>query len=489
MSTIDELKKVRIEKLTSLQKLGLLAYPAKTKRTHSIAQALKDFSKISKSKKEIILAGRLLAMRGHGGATFLDIQDGEGKIQGLIKEDKLGEKGCKFFINHFDIGDFVEIKGVLIKTKRGEQTIEATDYAMLAKSLLPLPEKWHGLQDVEEKLRKRYLDILFNPEVKEMIQKRATFWNSMREFLMEKGFLEVETPVLEVTAGGADARPFMTHHNALDMDLYLRISTGELWQKKLMVAGFEKTFEIGRQFRNEGMDAEHLQDYTQMEFYWAYADYEKGMELVEGLYKFVIKKTFGTLKFKIRGFDVDFGKKWEKYDYQTIINKYTKINVFEATLQEIEKELIRLGVTYDKKGFNRTRAIDNIWKYCRKNLSGPGFLINLPTDVLPLAKRDEKNPKIVQAFQVILAGSENGKGYSELNDPLDQTERFTEQQKLREKGDEEAQMFDKDFVEALEYGMPPTCGFGLSERLFSFLMDKPARETQIFPLMKPKERS
>src|SRR3989344_3473754 len=487
MSTIDELKKVRIEKLNSLQKLGLLAYPAKTKRTHTIAEALKNFSKISKSKKEIILTGRLLAMRGHGGATFLDIQDGEGKIQGLIKEDKLGEKGCKFFINHFDIGDFVEIKGVLIKTKRGEQTIEATDYAMLAKSLLPLPEKWHGLQDVEEKLRKRYLDILFNPEVKEMIQKRATFWNSMREFLMEKGFLEVETPVLEVTAGGADARPFMTHHNALDMDLYLRISTGELWQKKLIVAGFEKTFEIGRQFRNEGMDAEHLQDYTQMEFYWAYADYKEGMKLTEELYKYIIKKTFGTLKFKIKDFNIDFGKKWEIYDYRTIVNKYAKIDVFEASVSEMEKQLVKLGITYDKKGFNKTRAIDNLFKYCRKNLAGPGFLINLPIDVSPLAKRDEKNPKIAQRFQVIVAGSELGNGYSELNNPLDQEERFKEQEKLRKEGDQEAQMFDHDFVEALEYGMPPTCGFGISERLFSFLMNKPIRECQIFPLMRPKQ--
>ncbi len=486
MSTIDELKKVRLHKLKSLQDSGLLAYPAKTKKTHSIAEALRDFTKLAKSGAELYLVGRIMALRGHGGATFLDIQDGEGKIQGLIKEDKLGEKGYKFFIDHFDIGDFIEIKGVLIETKRGEKTIEAEDYKMLAKSLLPLPEKWHGLQDIEERLRKRYLDILFNPEVKEMIKKRAVFWNSIREFLVEREFLEVETPILEITTGGADAKAFETHHNALNLNLYLRISTGELWQKKLMVAGFEKTFEIGRQFRNEGMDAEHLQDYTQMEFYWAYADYEMGMELVEELYKYIIKKTFGTLKFKIKGFDVDFSKKWEKYDYQTIINKYAKIDIFESSLPEMEKQLQKLGITYDKNGFNKTRAIDNLWKYCRKNLAGPGFLINQPIDVSPLAKRDEKNPKIAQKFQVILAGSEMGNGYSELNDPIDQAERFKEQQKLREKGDEEAQMFDKDFVESLEYGMPPTCGFGLSERLFAFLMDKPMRETQIFPLMRPK---
>src|SRR3989338_8992473 len=470
MSTIDELKKVRLEKLKSLQDAGLLAYPATTKRTHSIKEALAQFLKISKSKKparnaahsatggEIVLVGRIMALRGHGGVTFLDINDGSERIQGLIKEDKLGPKGYKFFIDHFDIGDFIEVKGILFKTKRGEQTIEVQDYKMLSKSLLPLPEKWHGLQDEEEKLRKRYLDILFNPEVKEMIKKRAVFWNSMRQFLMEKGFLEVETPVLENTTGGADARPFVTHHNALDLDVYLRISAGELWQKKLMVAGFEKTFEIGRIFRNEGMSAEHLQDYTQMECYWAYADYQQGMAFTEEMYKYVIEKTFGTLKFNIKGFDIDFGGKWEKYDYVSTISKYTKVNIMEASLPEMEKALQKLKIDYDKNGFNRTRAIDNLWKYCRKNIAGPGFLINVPVVMEPLAKRMVKNPDLVERFQVIIAGSENGKGFSELNDPIDQAGRFAEQQKLREMVDGEAQMFDKDYVEALEYGMPPTFG-------------------------------
>src|SRR3989339_2182774 len=503
MSTIEELRKVRLGKLKALEHAGILPYPAKTKRTHRICEALENFDKLSipdkdGSLQEIVLAGRIMAQRGHGGATFLDIKDGSRStsgvdhIQVIIKEDKVGPAGYKFFIDNFDIADFVEIKGTLFITKRGEKTIEAEDYKMLSKALLPLPEKWHGLQDVEECLRKRYLDIMFNPEVKEMVKKRAIFWNSIREFLMKKGFLEVETPVLETTPGGADARPFKTHHNALDMDVYLRISMGELWQKQLMVAGFEKTFEIGRQFRNEGMDSEHLQDYTQMEFYWAYADYEQGMKLVEEMYKYIAKKTFGKLKFKIRGFDVDFGKKWEKYDYQSTIAKYTGINLDQASLPEIEKTLNKLSIDYDKKGFNKTRAIDNLWKHCRKNISGPGFLINVPIIMEPLAKRmparagGEKSDK-VQRFQVIIAGSENGKGYSELNDPIDQAERFKEQQKLRDAGDQEAQRYDKDFIEALEHGMPPTCGFGVSERLFSFLIDKPGRECQIFPLMRPKQ--
>lgn len=484
----EDIRKIRLRKLEQIIKSGINPYPEKTEKTHQIGEALDNFKKLSSLKKELVLAGRIKSQRGHGGLVFLDIEDGTGKIQGFLKKDGLGEKKYRFFIDNFDVGDFVELKGVLFETKKGEKTIEVQDFKILAKSLLPLPEKWHGLQDIEERLRKRYLDVLFNLEVKEMILKRNIFWNSIREFLVKKGFLEVETPVLEVTTGGADARPFITHHNALNLDVYLRISMGELWQKRLMVAGFEKVFELGRQFRNEGMDAEHLQDYTQMEFYWAYAGCKEGMELVEEMYKYVAEKTFGTLKFKIKDFDIDLSKKWEKYDYGKIVKKETGIDVLSASLAEMESALKKLGIEYEKKGFNKTRAMDNLWKYCRKNISGPGFLINTPVEVSPLAKRNEKNPKIALKFQVILAGSENGNGYSELNDPIDQSERFKQQQDLRDKGDQEAQMFDAGFIEALEYGMPPTCGFGVSERLFAFLMDKPMRECQIFPLMRPKEK-
>ena len=359
-------------------------------------------------------------------------------------------------------------------------------WKLLTKTLRPLPDKWHGIADEEEKLRKRYLDILFNPEVKEIFIKRAKFWQAIRDFLNKKNFLEVETPVLENTTGGGDARPFVTHHNALNLDVYLRISMGELWQKSLMAAGFEKTFEIGRQFRNEGMDAEHLQDYTQMEFYWAYADYKMGMTLVQELYKYAAQKTFGTLKFKIKGFDIDLDKTWETYDYRETVKKHTGIDILKTDLKQIEKKLKELNIKYDKNGFNETRAIDNLWKYCRKLIAGPGFLVGLPVAVSPLAKRDETVPELTQRFQVIIAGSELGNGYSELNDPVDQAERFKEQVKLKEAGDEEAQMFDHEFVEALEYGMPPTCGFGMSERVFAFLMNKSMRECQIFPLMKPR---
>ena len=298
--------------------------------------------------------------------------------------------------------------------------------------------------------------------------------------------MEVETPVLENSAGGASATPFKTHHNALNLDVFLRISMGELWQKKLMVAGYEKTFEIGRQFRNEGMDAEHLQDYTQMEFYWAYADYNMGMKLVEEMYKEVAKKTFGTLKFKSRGYDLDLGKKWVVYDYESVIKKNTGIDIYKASEKEIKLKLKELGVEHDPK-MSKWRLVDSLWKYCRKKLAGPGFLTGQPVEVSPLAKRNPKDTKKVEQFQVIIAGTEIGNGYSELNDPLDQESRFKEQSKMKEAGDSDAQEHDYAFVEALKHGMPPTCGFGVSERLFAYLVDKPIRETVIFPLMKPEK--
>ena len=481
---INKLKQARLDKLKRIKKAEIDPYPAKCERTHSIEKVLKDFDKISALEEKIVLAGRIMAIRGHGGSTFVNLEDGSGKVQIYFKKDELGDRKYQFLEN-FDLGDFIQIKGSLFITKRGEKTLLAQDYKILTKSLSPLPEKWHGLKDEEERLRKRYLDILFNSELKEVFIKKSIFWNSIREFMNAKGFLEVETPVLENTPGGADAKPFITHHNALDIDVYLRISAGELWQKRLMVAGFEKTFEIGRIFRNEGMDTEHLQDYTQIEFYWAYADYEMAMELVKEMYCYAAEKTFGTLEFKIKDFDIDLGKEWERYDYREEIQKFTGVDILKTDLNEIRKKLNELKVEYEKN-LNLARGIDNLWKYCRRKIAGPGFLVNIPVIVSPLAKKLEDNPELAQRFQPIIAGSEIGNGYSELNDPLDQAERFKEQMKLREAGDEEAQMMDEEFIKALEYGMPPTAGFGVSERLFSFLMNKPIRECQTFPLMRPK---
>jgi lysyl-tRNA synthetase class 2 len=479
----------RLKKLKDLKDLGINPYPSRAERTHIISQVFDEFDGLEKTQKTITISGRLIKKREHGNLIFTSVMDESKNIQVAFSKKEIGDDKFKTFKKLIDIGDFIEISGYCFITKKEEKTIMAKDWKLLSKSLRPLPEKWHGIKSEEERLRKRYLDMIMNPEIKDMIIKKERFWNSVRDFLKNKGFLEVETPALETTPGGADAQPFSTHHNALGIDVYLRISMGELWQKKLMVGGLEKTFEIGRQFRNEGMDAEHLQDYTQMECYWAYADYEDGMRLVEELYKYVAQKTFNTLKFTINEFDVDLGKEWKRYDYQQTVKEYTGVDVLNTTEQEVRNKLDELGVKYDEDRFNLSRGVDSLWKYCRKQLAGPGFLVGVPKLISPLAKQDENNEELTQRFQPIIAGSEMGNGYSELNDPLDQAERFARQQRMREAGDEEAQMYDHGFVEALEYGMPPTCGFGMSERFFSFLMNKSSRETQIFPLMRPKNNN
>ncbi len=424
--------------------------------------------------------------RNMGKLIFATLQDSKGQIQIIFQKGETQEKSFELIKKLIDAGDFIGCEGTIMKTRAGEISVLVKKAEILSKSLLPLPEKFHGLKDEEEKLRKRYLDIIMNPEIKKLFILKSKFWQTVRSFLLEKGFLEVETPVLETSAGGAAATPFKTHHNALDIDVFLRISMGELWQKKLMVAGYEKTFEIGRQFRNEGMDMEHLQDYTQMEFYWAYADYKDGMKLVEELYKKLAKEVLGSLKFETHGYKVDLGKKWEIYDYEKTIKKYTKIDIYKADEKKIKKKLDELKVEYDAR-VSKWRLVDILWKYARKKLSGPGFLVNQPVEISPLAKRNPENDKKVSQFQVIIAGSELGNGYSELNDPLDQEERFKEQMKQKQEGDEESMEHDKAFIEALKYGMPPVCGFGFSERLFSYLMDRPIRDCVIFPLVKPEE--
>ncbi|MBU2025387.1 MAG: lysine--tRNA ligase [Patescibacteria group bacterium] len=473
------LRKERMEKLKRIREKGINPYPSLYFEKQDIKQVLKK-----KLKQKVRIAGRIMLFRDMGRITFMQIRDESATMQAVINKNEF-EGDYKFWIKNLDLGDFVGITGERFDTRKKEKSVLVKKIVLLAKAIRPLPDKHKALRNPEQRLRKRYLDILFNPEVQDMIYKREKFWQSIRDFMRERGFREVETPILENVCGGADANPFVTHHKARDMDLYLRISTGELWQKRLMVAGLEKTFEIGRQFRNEGMDPEHSQDYTQMEFYWAYADYKKGMELVRELYREVALKTFGTLKFKIKDFEVDLGDEWQTYDYTETVKKMTGINVLEVSPEEIRHKLESLGVEYEKNNFNLSRAVDNLWKYCRRKIAGPGFLINEPLIVSPLAKKTEDNPKLAERFHVILGGSELGNGYSELNDPIDQARRFLEQEKLREAGDQEAQMRDDEFVEALEYGMPPTCGFGLSERLFSFLMNKTIRECQIFPLMKP----
>lgn len=467
----------RLLKLKSIIDMGINPYPSTLKfKRENIKKSLASLG------KQVSVAGRLMSLRIHGNVVFADIVDESGKIQLFFQKKSLGEKFK--FLKFIDQGDFFEAKGKVIKTVAGEISIDVLDFQLLTKTINPLPSTWFGLKDEEDRYRKRYLDLLLNDDLKDIFRKKAVFWQSMREFLVEKGFLEVETPVLENTAGGADANPFITHHNALDIDLYLRISMGELWQKRLMVAGFEKTFEIGRQFRNEGISREHLQDYTQMEFYWAYANYNDSMKLVEEMYKYVAKKTFGKLKFEINGSLVDLAKPWKRIDYtQTILDK-TGVDIGQISDQDLRKELTKRKIKFEKND-DKGRLMDLLWKSIRKEVIGPVFLVGHPVEVSPLAKRMEANQDFVERYQVIIAGSEIGNGYSELNDPIDQEQRFEKQQELRDKGDEEAQMHDSDFVDALKYGMPPVTGFGVSERLFSFLANKSIRETVLFPLLRP----
>lgn len=484
MPTLEELRKTRIQKLENIKKAGIDPYPAESFRSHMVGEVLSQFIELSRSKAQIIVAGRLMSLRKHGGSTFGDLGESD-TIQLFFKKDILGDEKYQFFLDNFDIGDFVEVSGILIKTKVGEQTLEVQDFRILTKTLLPLPEKWHGLQDVEERFRKRYLDIIFNPSEKELFIKKSKFWQATRDFLSKEGGLEVETPALERVPGGADAEPFITHMNALNIDLYLRISP-ELHLKRLIVAGFEKVFEIGRIFRNEGIDKEHLQDYTQMEMYWAYTDYEKLMKLLEKLIKYVIKETLGTYVHSWNDMKVDWAGPWERIDYYKVFKKYTDIDLNDAAEKELKSYATENKIDIAKH-IGRGRLIDIIFKkMIRPYLVKPAFLILPPVDIEPLAKRWPKDPNRVERFQVIAGGTELGKGFSELNDPQDQKNRFKEQVKLGKAGDKEAQKMDEDFVEALEYGMPPTAGFGYSERLFAFLMNRPIRDIVFFPIMRPK---
>jgi len=476
MAPIDDLRKIRIQKLNHLKSSGVNPYPSKFERKQSCVEALKM------AGKSVAVAGRLRGLRGHGGSMFADLVDESGKIQLFFSQEIIGEEKYEL-LRLLDLGDFIGVSGEVFKTQAGEISIKVSEFTILAKSLLPLPEKWHGLVDIETRLRKRYVDLIMNPQIRQMFVKKSKFWQAVRKYLNEKGFLEVETPVLEETTGGADANPFSTHHQALDTNFYLRISL-ELPLKRLIVGGFEKVFEIGRVFRNEGIDAEHLQDYTMMEFYWAYADYNDLMNFLEDFYRYLVEGTTGSLKTIHEGKEIDWSKKWERFDFCELFEKMTRINLIKANSKELFKKAQEVKLVPEEK-LEKGRLIDLIYKkIVRPTLIQPCFLINLPVEISPLAKRKPENPSLTERLLILAGGTELGNGYSELSDPLDQRQRFEEQQKMREAGDNEAQMMDEDFVEALEYGMPPTAGFGMSERLFSFLTDKPIRECVFFPMMR-----
>ncbi len=428
------------------------------------------------------VAGRLVLWRRHGGASFATVRDQSGQIQLHFRRDTLGEDAYEI-VKLLDIGDFVGVAGQLFTTRTGELTVEAQELSPLTKALRPLPEKWHGLTDPEARIRRRHLAFITEPEAKDVLVQRAAFVRNIRAFLDREGFLEVATPALESVPGGADAEPFLTHHNALDTDFYLRISL-ELAHKRLVVGGFERVYEIGRVFRNEGLSREHLQDYDLLEFYWAYADLEALKRFVERFYTTVIQETFGTLQLSYEGETLDFSPPWPESDYFELFRNIgidlTKYETAESLLPVAEAH----GVADAESAIGRGRLIDMIYKKTiRPTLTRPQFLVNHPVDISPLAKRDPSDPSRVQRLQVMMAGSEVGNGFAELNDPLDQRERFEEQMRLRELGDREAQMLDEEFLEALEYGMPPTAGFGVSiERWFMYLVDKPSiRDVVAFP--------
>ncbi len=484
MSSLEEIRASRFLKLKKLQDAGINPYPAKVPRNISVAELKKDFRQYEKSGKETSIAGRIMAIRGQGAIIFAVIYDGTGKFQAIFKKDELEEKIFNLFVDTSDIGDFISVTGPAITSERGEPSVLVKSWTMAAKSLLPLPDKWYGLQDVEERHRKRYLDFLMNEELRALFEKKTKFWDVIRNFFKSRDFLEVETPTLELTTGGAEARPFRTHHNDFDLDLYLRISVGELWQKRLIAAGFLKTFEIGKVYRNEGTSVEHVQEFTNIEFYWAYADYKDGMNLVKELYRTIAQDVFGITKFTTRGHSFDLADEWIEIDYTDEIKKQTGLDIEKSNEDEIKNKLQEFGVSYE--GGGRERLTDTLWKYCRKNISGPAFVVNHPILVAPLAKKIP-NREVTQMFQPIIAGSEVGRGYSELNDPIDQRNRFEEPKKMLDAGDAEAMMPDLEFVEMLEHAMPPTCGFGFGERLFAFLADRPLRELQTFPLMRPRD--
>ena len=486
MSTLIEQRQVRLDKLAKLRELGINPFPAQCKKDFSNSEITDNLDKYQ--GKTASLTGRLMSIRDQGQLFFADLADQSGRIQIFIKKADLESTNVEKqtlggdLLDLLDIGDFVQVEGKIDKTSRGEISILPGSLKILSKSLRPLPEKWSGLKDTEIIFRRRYLDLATNLDSRSLFIRKAKFWEICRTFMKDNGFLEVETPVLELVTGGADAKPFITHHNALDQDFYLRIST-ELYQKRLIGGGFEKIYTLGPNFRNEGIDDEHLQEYYSLEWYWAYADYQNNMDLVEQLYKDIAKEIYGTTKFARGKHEFDLGGDWPRISYAQAIKDHFGVDIFIDSEKEIIEKLKELKV--DTEGLtNLARIVDNLWKIVRQEISGPCFIVDEPKFTSPLAKSKSTDEKLTERFHVIIAGSELGNGYSELNDPIDQLERFKEQQKNRDAGDEESQMLDIDFVEMLEQGMPPTSGFGMSERLFWFMENITAREGTLFPQMR-----
>ncbi len=485
-SAIQTERSVRIEKAQELIAQGHNPYSASVRRDMTLAELKKRFDELQ--GQTVTLSGRIKALRLSGKIGFTTMEDEslpEG-FQFIFKQDELASSSLTFedFKNLFDKGDYIQATGYLDHSKRGEASLFVTEYTILTKALRSLPEK---LDDIEQKYRKRYVDMKLHPEVRELFTMKSRFWRATREFMLDNGFLEVQAPTMEHTTGGAEAEPFITHHNALGEDFYLRISS-ELFLKRYIVGGFEKVFDIDKNYRNEGIDDEHLQEYIQMEFYWAYSDFEDLLQYTEKLIKYVIKETFGTTSLMYSEDSmVNWDVEWPRMSYYDFVEHFAGIKLQEYdTVEKLRSLAEELGLTYQSSdGYGR--LVDLIYKKtARPKCIEPVWLIDVPVELSPLAKRDPENPTQTLRAQLIAYGSELTNGFAELNDPVDQLNRFKEQKQLRDAGDGEAMMLDTDFVEALEYGMPPTCGFGFSERVFSVLMKKPIRETTAFPMVKRK---
>lgn len=486
MATLKDFRDERLRKLEQLRALGINPYPADSNRTHNANDVINQFDTLE--NQAVTVAGRIIGIRKFGKIAFVVIKDYTGQVQLLLRAealDGLVPEHSQIGMDELpllDTGDFVEATGKVTKTQTGEISVETKSLRLLVKSLRPMPNQVDGFTNKEERMRRRYIDMNVNQDVRDRFVRRSKFWQATRDFLNQQGFTEVNVPVLEHTTGGADARPFVTHMDALDQDFYLRISH-ELPLKRLLGGGFEKVYDIGPRFRNENYSDEHLPEHVAMEWYWAYADWEKGMTLMEDMYKYVIEQTFGKLQFTIGDMKVDMDQPWQKLDYATAIRERYSIDVFESPIEDVKKALADNNLEVAKTE-NRARGIDKLWKNIRKDIAGPVWLINTPKFISPLSKSNAEDDRTVQRFQAVIAGSELGNGFSELNDPVDQMDRFKEQQNLRESGDDEAMMLDIDFVEMLEYGMPPACGWGYSERVFWVLEGVTAREGVPFPQLK-----
>jgi len=495
--SLEEIKQVRIQKLQKIKKDRGEVFPSSVFRDFPLSEIAGDFSKLSRRRKPLSLVGRLFGLRSHGGVIFADFKDGSlaGKemkpamLQAYLKKDILGEEQFSFFEENADVGDFVEFKGSLFKTKKGERSIKVSSFRIIAKSLRPLPEKWHGLSDVEERFRKRYLDLLMNDEVNTGFVLRSRIIWEIRNFLNQKGFLEAETPMLQPLAGGALAQPFKTHHNALDIDLFLRIAP-ELYLKRLLIGGMEKVYEIGRSFRNEGIDATHNPEFTMLEFYCAYEDAVFGRRLVENLFKAVIKKIFNKYVIIHEDKQISFSSPFAVITFSDILKRHALISNPEgASRDDFVLKARQFGIDVASSD-SKEKIGDNIFKkICRPKIIQPTFVIDHPLAISPLAKKKEGSDSLADRFQLIAGGLELVNGFSELNDPIDQRERFLCQQEARKAGDAEAPEFDESFVEAMEYGMPPAVGVGIGiDRLAMLLLNAHnIKDVILFPTLRPKE--